>query len=172
MKRRAFLIATTALAGCNVTTNGSSTTVTINVSQAVAWGTAFVNAAGILAQIAGIAGTPFAQTFTSVIQPALLGALNELNAATNGTVSLTVDKASPQAFLQSMFNNASTLLSTAKTALPNVAPTALTTAQTYVSALQTLVSVFGAAIGQLVPTAGAGGGMDEGEALKLFNVKA
>jgi hypothetical protein len=165
--------ATAALSGCgaiSTTTTGGVTTLTINVAQLNAWGQAFSNGAKLISGLPGILGTP-AGLAIFAITTAAASDLAAFNVAAGGSVSLKFDRTSIPAAVQSLANDGQTLLTDSVGALGNVATTAMTTAQTYVSAVQALVSLFQAALG-VAPVAAMRGAtpMSEAHALATLNV--
>ena len=178
--RRAVLTGATALIpaavliGCGAvttTTTNGVTTITINVAQINAWATAFINAAALVAALPGIAGTPTGLAITGVGGAAKLD-LGAFTAVAGNSLSLTFNSTSAPAAVQSLLADGNELLTDAKGALGSVASTALGSAQTYVTALGTIVSLFQAAMGvsASVATVSATAPMSESTALKTLGV--
>jgi hypothetical protein len=167
---------TAGLAGCGAissnTTNGV-TTLTVNVPQLNAWGQAFSNGAMLIAGLPGISATPVG-ILLGVVSGSVLADLQSL-ASTAGTATvLTFDSTSVPTAVNSLLNDGKTLLADAKTALGSVGQASLTTANTYIAAIQTLVSLFQAQLIVAPTTAAAlkaSAPMAETQALKTLKVR-
>lgn len=173
--RTAAILPVAALAACGVftsTTTNGVTTITINVAQVNAWGAAFINAAALVSGLPGIAGTPAGLAIVAVGAVAKTD-LAAFTATAGASVSLTFDKTSAPAAIQSLLTDGQTLLTDAQGALGSVAPASLGSAQTYVAAIQTIVSLFTAAMGVSASTAkvSATAPMSEANALASLGVK-
>jgi hypothetical protein len=163
------------LAACGVlstsTINGV-TTVTVNVAQIGAWGSAFINASALVYQLPGIAGTPIGTTLLT-IGSALGSDLDAFTKASGNSISLTFNGTSVPSAVRSLFTDGQTLLTVAKGALGSVAAAALRSAQTYVTAVETIVALFTVVMGIVPVTASAvlGAPMTEAQALAVLQLK-
>lgn len=155
------------IAACGiVTTTGNS--VSINVAQIDAWGQAFLNAAGLVLTLPGLA-VPYGALVTALI-PVIKADLAAFDASAGGKVTLTFDASSVPAGVSSLLADGKQLL-TDVTSVPGLlADGAASTANTYVQAIATIVSIFSAAVGS-VSVGAASGGMTEGQALAVLHVK-
>jgi hypothetical protein len=161
-----------ALAGCSAvtsTTTNGVTTITVNVADINAWAQAFLNGATFLLALPGVAALPAA----SLIGLALAAVKTDLAAfdsAAGGNVTLTFNSTSIPAAIKSVLTDGRTLLSDAAGVPGAVPATVQATASEYVQALETVVSTFAAAVGQI--TAGAAlGAMPIATALSVLRVK-
>lgn len=173
IRRRSLLAASALLplAACGavtVTTANGVTTVKINTASIDAWGQAAINAATMLAPLAG-AAAPAILAIGGVARVDLAA----FDKASAGSVTLTFDRGSPPAAVASVLADARNLLTAAQPVIPAKSGTA---AATYLSALAVIVSTAEAAVG-VAPTAvaarlSAERPMTEGEALTALGVKA
>lgn len=180
MHRRQFAFASgwcflaTALNGCGAITSnttGGVTTLTVNVTQLNAWGQAFASGAKLIAGLPGIAGTAAGIAILAVAT-AVGTDLAAFNKVAGGSVSLSFNSTSIPAAVQSLANDGQTLLADASGALVNVATTAMTNAQTYINAVQTIVSLFQAELSAApVGAALKATSMTEATALATLGVK-
>ena len=154
-----------ALAACTSTTTNGVTTVTINVAQANAWGQALLNAITLVAGLPGIVGTPPALAVMA-IEPMISADLTAFNTAANGKLVLTYDRTTPAAAVTSLAADGQKLVADVQAAIGTVASGALQTAQTYLAAVKTIVSLFQAAAGSV--SAAAASGMTEAQALTVL----
>lgn len=154
------------LAACTSTTTNGVTTVTINVAQANAWGQALLNAITLVAGLPGIVGTPPALVVMA-IEPMISADLTAFNTAANGQLVLTYDRSTPAAAVTSLAADGQKLVSDVQAAIGSVASSALQTAQTYLAAVKTIVSLFQAAAGAV--TAAAAPGMTEVQAMTVLS---
>jgi hypothetical protein len=159
-----------ALAGCSAvtsTTTNGVTTITVNVADVDAWGQAFLNASGLILALPGIAALPVGAAISAVLA-VIKTDLAAFDTASGGNVTLTFNATSVPAAIQSVLADGKTLLSDAAGVPGAVTATVQATASEYVQALETVVSTFAAAIGQI--TAGASP-MSLGQALSVLKVK-
>lgn len=154
------------LTGCTSTTTNGVTTVTINVAQANAWGQALLNATSLVTSLPGVVGTPPALAI-SAIEPLISADLTAFNTAANGQLVLTYDRSTPASAVTSLAADGQKLVSDVQAAIGTVASGQLQTAQTYLAAVKTIVSLFQAAAGS-VTAAAAPGGMTEAQALAVL----
>lgn len=157
-----------ALAACSSTTTNGVTTITLNVAQANAWAQAALNAVTLVTSLPGIVGTPPALAIIAV-EPLISADLTAFNTAANGQLVLTYDRTSPAAAVTSLAADGQKLVTAVQAAIGNVASSAMQTAQTYLAAVKTIVSLFQAAAGSVAASAEMG--MSEGDALKTLGVK-
>lgn len=159
------LIPAAALLGCGMissTTTNGVTTVTVNTADANNWGQAFINAASLIATLAIPASAPAILAIGATAKVDLAA----FNTATNGTLTLTFNSGSPPAALASLLTDGQNLLTAAQGAIPAAAATQ---AQTYLTALATIVSTAEAAVG--VSVAGAAARMTQTQALATLGVR-
>lgn len=171
MRRRTILLATAALlplAGCGIfstnTTNGV-TTVTLNVANAEAWGNAFINAATLISSLAGVAGTA-AGTAIAATGATAKTDLATFVAQAGSQVTLIFDTTSVPAFVTSLLGDGQTLSGLAGGVITS---TSTTVAQSYLTALQTIVALFQAAVS--TTAAAAPMKMTQAQALATLRVK-
>jgi len=138
-----FVLAT--LPSCTTSTVNGVTTVTINLTSITAWGEAIANAATLLAPLTGA----LAPVIAAIAQTAQTD-LAAVTASAGGAAVLTFATGSVPAAIESLLADGQTIL----TDISGLTGTTLNTsvAQTYVTALRTVVSVFGAAIGSASAT--------------------
>lgn len=163
------LTASTLLPGCDpvttTTTNGVTTT-TINVADLDNWGTAFINAASLLAPFLGPVGTTILAIGTVAKTD-----LAAVDSAAGGSLSLSFNSTSVPAAVSSLLADGQKIVSTVTSAVTNGTVSALAAqAQTYLTAAQTIVSLFSAALG-LASAASAAPKMTEAAALAALGVK-
>ena len=104
-----------ALAGCSAvtsTTTNGVTTITVNVADIDDWAEAFLNAAGLILALPGIAAGPTGIAITAVLA-VIKADLAAFNAASGGNVTLTFNSTSVPAAIQSVLTDGQTLLSDA-----------------------------------------------------------
>jgi hypothetical protein len=140
------IIPAALLAGCGLitsnTTNGV-TTITINVADLDNWGNAIVNAASLLAPFVGPIGATILEVGT-VAKADLTAA----DVAAGGSLSLSFNSTSAPAAVSSLLADGQKIVSTVGSAVTTGAVTQLVAeAQTYLTAAETIVSVFSAALG-------------------------
>ena len=154
MNRRLFLLAGSALAaGCTVTKNGTVTTLTINVAKVAAYGQVFVNGVSMLLSIGAITSAigPVAVPLIQASAAALKAALDQWNADTAGTATVSLDNSTFSAEFASILADAGSLLGVTKTAIGAVKGTglvgsAMDTANTIVGAMETGLSLLQAMV--------------------------
>lgn len=173
LRSSALVPVAAALAACGAvteTTTNGVTTVTVNVAQIDAWGRAFANGAKLIAGLPGLSGTATGLGISAVaaVVEADLAAFDK---ASGGSVSLAFNSTSVPAAVASLLADGKTLATDAAGALGNVASTAVQTAQTYIIAVETVVSLFQAAVGSIAVGAAVGGTrMSEAQALTALGV--
>jgi hypothetical protein len=159
MNRRAILRAsalvpvTAALAACGIftsTTTNDVTTVTVNVSDLNAWGTAIINAATLVSGLPGISTTTQGAGIAA-ISKAATAALAAVDVAAGTSQTFTFNSGSVPASITSLLSDGTTLLADAQAAAGGVTGTSVQTAQTYIEALTTIVALFQAAV-STIPT--------------------
>ena len=140
----AFPMATVALGGCSLfsskTVNGV-TTITVNLNQLDSWGQAIANAGTMLAPIVPSVG-PAIMAVVKVVAADIAA----IDKDTGGTATLTFDATSIPAAISSLLADGQTILKTATAALP---AEITSEARTILGALQTIVSLFAAALGSM-----------------------
>lgn len=148
MHRRWFMFVAAAtsavMAGCgaiSTNTTGPVTTLTVNVGVLKAWGQAFANGATLTASLPGITGTPAAMTLDAVAA-SVVADLQALAATAGPALTLTFDSTSIPSAVNALLKDGQTVLADALATVSSVATSSLTTAQTYINAVQTLVSLF------------------------------
>lgn len=179
MNRRSLLFASALvapaalLAGCATSTANGVTTITLNVASVEAWSTAFLNASTLIAGLPGIAGSG-----PSVVLMALANVIAadiaSFKTAAGGNLSLTFDRTSVPKAITSLLADGQSLLTDTKALLSGVAAADAATAQTYLNAVATLVSLFEAALGNVSAKASGVLGaepMTERQALGALGVK-
>jgi hypothetical protein len=173
MKRRIFFLGTTALVavGCAVTTNGTVTAVTLNVAKVDAYAKVISSGGAMLLGLSFIAG-PMGPGVVLIVQAALTGvaaAIAAIDKESNGAISVSYDNANVRAAISSMLTNAQVVLSNAQAAAATQTGADVTTAQTYIKALNTAILLVQAMLGGFgapkLP-------MTEAEMFKSVGVKA
>lgn len=173
-RRHALLgvTALTGLSGCSLfttTTTNGVTTVTINVAALTAYGQAFINGASLIGSLPGIATSPVGLIIVG-LAPVVSADLAAFSKAANGALTLSFDSTSIPNAIQSLLKDGQALATDAQAALGAVAGTALTTAQTYFNAVQTVVALFNAALASAGVAAAPLTPMTEAEALATLKV--
>jgi hypothetical protein len=174
LRTTALAMIAAPIAACSVfqsTTTNGVTTITVNVVKLDAYGQAFINGGTMLLDLPGISTLPVAAAI-SVVLAMLKTDIAALDTATQGQATLTFDSTSVPAAIQSVFTDGKTLLADARSVLGTAEQAAASTVLTYIDALQTVVSIFSATIGQM--TAGARIGatpMTETQALAVLRVR-
>ncbi len=150
LKRRTLLAATllVPVAACTTTSSNGVTTITLDVNKFDAWGVALANGASLVATLPGIVGTP-AATIIQTAGTILTSDLAALNQATGGSISLSFDANSVPAAVASLEADAAKLLNSAKVVVSGAGAAVIQTAQTYIAAIETLVSLMQAAVGSV-----------------------
>ena len=159
------------VAGCGVFSSGTQngvTTVTVNVAQLNAWGTALLNSAALILSLPGIAGTPPA-TAISVVAMAIRTDLAAFVQTAGSNVTLTFDSSSVPAAIKSLMDDAQQLLTIAQSTLSLVVSNSLQIARTYIAAIQTIVSLLTAIASSAAPPPAP---MSERTALTTLKVTA
>lgn len=162
-----------ALAACSAfttTTKNGVTTTVVNVAQIDAWGQAIVNAARLVSTLPGIVGTAPGAAIAVAAGLASVD-LAAFDKAAAGSLTLSFDANSVPASITSLLSDGSTVLADAKSALTSAVPAVVQTAQTYVDALQTIMSIFNAAVVTKVGAAPGPQPMSERDALKTLRVQ-
>lgn len=153
MNRRSLLLGTTTLlglAGCgaisSVTTNGT-TTLTVNVSTIDNFAQAFMNSIALAADI-----IPGGQGIASLISigNSIAADIGLFDQSSSGQVQLQFTTASIPAALNSIFQDAKTLLSGLKTNLTTAVSTQATTLLQSVETLESLLAAMLGATGDVV----------------------
>lgn len=170
----ALAVPAVALAGCGIVTRqtvNGVTTVTVDVARLDGFGQAFLNGTTLIAGLPGIVGTAPAMAVTA-LAPVISADMKAFDAAAGGKLTMTFDATSVPSAIKSLADDGRQLLADAKAALPNVAKDQVATANTYVNAVETLVSLFQAAIGGVPTMAAAALAPDsEARALAVLGVK-
>ena len=153
------------------TTNGV-TTVKINVAQIDTWFAALDSGASLVLSLTGVAATPAGLALTA-IGATISADLKAFDTATKGQATLTFDTTSVPSFVLALETDANNLLTNVKTAVSGAVATDVTTAQNYLNAVETVVSLFMAEFGSLTVGAAAGAApkMSEADALAVLTKK-
>jgi hypothetical protein len=185
--RRAFLsaaglsmaVAAASLAGCATTKSGTTTTISLDVAKVKAYGLAGINAANTVLSL--LSFIPSLAVYTAPIKVVLTAINTDFTAFSTGagsSVSVVYDDSSVKGVVDSLLtdlNRALTVLDsvlTSATADATIPKDTLAKISTTVSALKTIVSVYGAMIGAVISTAADGKtGMDEATALRTLGVR-
>lgn len=156
------------VAGCTTSTDPNGVkTVTLNVAAADAWGQALLNSVGLLVVLPGIAGTPAALAIAAV-KPMIAADIAAFDKAANGKLTFTFDPTSTSTGFNSLLTDAGTLLNDVQAAVPQATGAAAQTAQEYLAAITTIVSLIKAAAS--TTAAAPASGMSEAQALNVLGV--
>jgi hypothetical protein len=140
------------LAACGVvttTTTNGVTSLTINVAQLNNWGQAFINMATLLAPLIGPVGVT-----VLTIGTVAKADLTAVDAAAGGSLSLSFDSTSVPAVISSLLADGQKIVSTVGAGVTSGAISALSAeAQTYLTAGETILSLFSAALGSVAASA-------------------
>lgn len=166
------LLFVTCLSGCASNTVDGITTVTINVATIDAWATALNNSTNLILSLSGVGATPAGVAILAV-GDSLAADIKAFDAATKGQTTLTLNGTAVPAALASLEADANTLLANVKTAVGGVAATDVATAQNYLSAIETVVSLVEASVPSLTVGAPlrAAPRMSEAQALAVLSKK-
>ena len=156
------------LAACTKTTSNGVTTITLNVNAMNSWGQALVNGAELVGGLPGIVGTP-AGLAVMAIGPIISADMAAFVGATGGSLTFTFDSTTPAAAVTSISSDAQKLLTAVVAAVPQVPANIAASANQYLAAIKTIVSLIQAAIGSV--SAAAPMGMSEAAALKVLSSK-
>ena len=170
----ALALVAAPIAACSVfqsTTTNGVTTITVNVAKLDAWGQAFINGGTMLLGLPGVATLPAGVEIAAVLVMAKAN-LAALDAETHGQAMLTFDSTSVPAAIQSVLADGKNLLTDAQGLMDTAAQGTASEVQTYINAIQTVVSIFSATIGQIVAGARVGAPpMTEAHALAVLQVR-
>ncbi|WP_264813095.1 twin-arginine translocation signal domain-containing protein, partial [Acetobacter oeni] len=158
LSRRNFLRNATVLAGiaglaaCTATTTNGVTTITLNVTKVKDYGQAGLNAAATVAGFLAAypALSPYMAAIT-VADTALSGALTAFSDAAGSTLTITYNNADWKTRVDSILSDLNTVATQIAAAISGggavLGTTIQTDAQTALSALKTIISVFEGLIG-------------------------
>ncbi|WP_246495449.1 hypothetical protein [Ameyamaea chiangmaiensis] len=175
MLRGLTALTAASIAGCTVTTNGSVTTITLNVKAIRTYGVAGLNAVSTVMSIAAVAsavGAPAAAVIAAA-DTALAGALNAFAAAAGNAVTITYDSTSFKTQVDSLLSALESVasdLSAAITGAGDAIPaSARDTVSVVLAALSSVVSIFQGLLGMVSVDAGRPS-MPEAQALRTLGV--
>jgi hypothetical protein len=164
----AFAMPAVLLGACAVTSSGSTTTVTIDVTRIVTDGKAIiasVQAASLIPAVSALLGPNLLAVQTALA--AANASLSEIETLTGGTVVLATDTSRVQALATSLLADAQTALSIVQGVLVHLSGTVVTQVQTYVSAALALLPFVQLAAGLSSARVGSVGLMTEQQALAV-----
>ncbi|GBQ32327.1 hypothetical protein HLH34_04525 [Gluconacetobacter azotocaptans] len=169
------LAGASALAACAVSTNGNVTTITLNVAKIDAYGQAGLNAA---ATVTGFLSTvPAAAPYVPLIaaaETALSGALTALSSAAGSALTIDYNDATWKTRVDSVLHALAAVGTAIGVALKGMGPalpaSIAADANTAVSALRTVISLFEGLVGVSAARAVAAPEMTEAQALRVLGV--